>query len=759
MKASNRRIAIRVAAALIVLLLGVLPPLRACFGPEYESVHFNDWRVDFLQMPRPWWQAPFEARALPPWKSLARSTAPGVFGADRIYEADNYPTWGDDSKRDALPRQALSAEKRRQFARAAELWDRYRLTLANPDFTAFGSVTDQPGPRGLVDRILALRLWRSASDSGPLLTYLQARSLVNTAHYTEARRVLARLSATRFAALADYLAAAASYYTVPSRQAAPAVFAALLRRRPAFPLALYMLGRSRLAPYYRAAAPLPGSAEENRRRAALRSAAAAYEACYRADPQGLLAQDALGMEGGAYFRLDDMSRALELYCRQLAPLPPGHQNGRAFVSARLCLQRMDAGDHQRLRKALLKEPDVACVYLDLLLQYQSISASATHDLGLFALQVLALRPSTPQPERLLTRLAIVENQTRHPAHAEKLLRRALRRKPSGTAADEAHWQLAVALRALHRDREALAEYRRVAATAITGRMRRGAHEAAAVTAEALSDYPEAIRHYFALEYRLDYGYVIDCLASADDLRAFLQRFPNHPRARLVRYSLGFRQLRAGRYDEAIRTLSSLGPWLEVAERKYPAAASKGKPRVPPLRLAIALRDAAVAARRARTDGERARIEYGAAQLIFRQRNLAFYNGALWGGERVWGLGLRQPVNLQRPDQPLAAEEQRKLDRYQWEHAALAQALDRFQHVANQYPHTPEAPKALYSAALCYTMLPHLERYWAGPASDGYLQKSVALYDRLRREYPHDPLAAAAVQQGGLAPLAKGAGHR
>ena len=109
--------------------------------------------------------------------------------------------------------------------------------------------------------------------------------------------------------------------------------------------------------------------------------------------------------------------------------------------------------------------------------------------------------------------------------------------------DQARWARALALHHLGRSREALADYERVAEGAVLPRLRAGAHEAAAVVSEKLGDYPNAIRHYFALEYRSDYGYLIDCLASPDDLRAFLSRFPGHPRARLVEYSLGFRQLR------------------------------------------------------------------------------------------------------------------------------------------------------------------------------------------------------------------------
>src|SRR5262249_50386840 len=121
--------------------------------------------------------------------------------------------------------------------------------------------------------------------------------------------------------------------------------------------------------------------------------------------------------------------------------------------------------------------------------------------------------------------------------------------------------------------------------AVVPKMRRGAHEAAAILAEEAGDLPNALHHYFALDYRPDYAYLIDCVATQADLRAFLRRFPADSHARLVRYSLGFRQLRVGQYEAAERTLASLGQWLEVAERQYDCRTVEDQPRWPSLKLA------------------------------------------------------------------------------------------------------------------------------------------------------------------------------
>jgi tetratricopeptide (TPR) repeat protein len=454
------------------------------------------------------------------------------------------------------------------------------------------------------------------------------------------------------------------------------------------------------------------------------------------------------MAAGCRFRLHDYPQALLAYCRQLAAVPPGGQDGAAFVSARWTLRLMSPAQHLGFQKLALDAPEAASVYLDLLLRYGRSPAQVNHQLGVYALNLLRRHPSAPVSGRLLTQLSLIEDRNAQYAHAERLAVKALTRSRSRAERDEARWQHALALHHLGRGQEALREYERVADGAVTTRMRAGAHEAAAVLSEKLGDFPNAIRHYFVLGYRMDYGYVIDCLATPDDLRAFLKRFPNHPQRNLVRYSLGFRQLRAGEYEAAAQTFTPLGAWLQQAEKVYEATTNKGAKRTPPLEAARYLAAAQRKEQAAKTPAERARHAYDAGRFIFRQRHLLFYNGALWKGSRTWALDLNTPNNLEDRNGKLSPAESAKLARYQEQHAALYQALRIFQRVADRYPKTPEAPKALYSAALCYTFLPSLERYWTNREDLDYEAKAITLYRRLQREYPHDPLAADAAKYGG-----------
>jgi outer membrane protein assembly factor BamD (BamD/ComL family) len=258
---------------------------------------------------------------------------------------------------------------------------------------------------------------------------------------------------------------------------------------------------------------------------------------------------------------------------------------------------------------------------------------------------------------------------------------------------------------------------------------------------------EALRHYLALGYRPDYGYLIDCLMSEQELHTYLSRHPGDPHAKLIRYSIGYRQLRRGDYTGATRTFAALGDWLAVAEKKYKRETSHGYPEMPPLQVARALADLQRKEQRVKTAEEKARAAYAAAQLVFHQRHLVFYNGALWTGERTWVFGMNEPYNIQTRESQLSPDEREKLDRYQQEHTALFQAARMFERIVHDYPQTPEAPRALYSAALSYTLLPSVERYWNH--SEAYTGKAIALYRKLIRDYPDDPLVPAAARYGGI----------
>lgn len=738
----------RVGAGLLLAAV-VGGPLIACSPLEYRSIHFHDAMPNFLRMPQPWLGHEPEKRALAP-------VPPDYYDAMSALQSP-------DGGLRQLEREARAAEGAGQFPEAAKLWARWQAFYNQSEHQAAGFNDGTGAPQihkpSLPDRIAALRAWRHPGQSADLKVYLRARDAVDDLKTGKAEALLTGLTREPYRSHAEYLRASILYGTARGATRAAEGYRRLLARNPKHQAARYMLGR---IAYQQGIAT---DEEDGTPRAAtqemrphLRAAAKEYDACARLDPSTSLGLDATGMAGGCYYRLQEYPEALLRYCRQLAALKPGEENFAAMVSADWCLGKMSLEQHAQFQKLAVAEPICAAIYLDLNLYYGTPGAKGLHRLGLYAVEVLKRHPRAPLSGRLLTHLALVEDRAGRYANAERLATAALRASPAGILRDQARWQYALTLHHQGRFRPAMREYETLATGAGLAKMRRGAHEAAALVAERAGDYPGALYHYFALEYRSDYGYVADCLASPNDLRAFLKRYPRHPRANLIRYSLAFRQMRAGEYAAAISTFRSLGSWLDVAEKAYAADTSRKGKRWPPLKMAGVLLNCEQQEARARTDREKAKWAYEAARAIFHQRHLVFYNGALWKGGRTtafeWGMG---PKNVEKPFAPLSAEEKRTYERYQEEHAALYQALQRFLKIAKQYPKTPEAPKALYSAALCYSFLPSLESYWGTQRKEDYAAKEVECYHRIQRDYPRDPLAVAARKWGGPAPVRKAAG--
>lgn len=728
----------RLAGAL-ALTLAALTPVLACWGPELESVHFHDLRPDFLRMPEPWWKWPGEIRA------IVKSPEEASDGSSDAPPAE---TTGAEPSLDQLAETAQSLEREERFPEAAAAWERYAASRRDtgPPLGQDGPPSGGFGPEA---RIAALRTWRGSEDTPSLQAYLKARGQIESGQLIGIGDLIQEADHGPLRPHAAYLRATVAFYLGAPEESA-AKFREVLDLQPDFLPAQYMVGRASYAGSRELRRDLeaPPTAPE---RALLQQAAEAYEACARSQPTEPLAKDAAGMAAACRFRLGDYPEALLTYCRKLAQLPPGEDDSDAFISARWCLEKMEPPAHAQFQRLALDDPAAAAVYLDLILRYGRSSADANYRLGLFALDLLKRHPGLPLTGRLLTQLSTIEDRAGHADRAVQLAAQALRRSPQRQDADEARWAHALALHHAGRTQDGLREYERVADEALLPRMRAGAHEAAAVLSERLRDYPNALRHYFALEYRDDYAYVADCLATEADLRAFLKRFPSHPQCNLIRYSIGFRQLRAGKYDAAARTFSALGPWLQTAEQSFAAETAKGKPRMPPLEAARRLASLQRQEQTARSRTTQARAAYAAGQLMFRQRHLLFYNNALWQGARTWALDLHSPQNLEDSHAGLSPAEEATYRRYQEEHAALFQALQVFRRVADRYPGTPEAPRALYSAALCYSFLPSLERFWTNRKDLNYEREGIRLYRRLQREYPHDPLAAAAAKFGGPLP--------
>ena len=135
------------STVVIGLALAASSSLLACFGPIYESVHFNSERPDFLRMPQPWLGTPSEKRALPVWRP----------GDESAYNAPTPST--------RAAQEAMRLEGRLQFRQAVAAWERYRKLAPLDAVAAWYELPVLPQTHGLDDRLRALRAWRGPRGS------------------------------------------------------------------------------------------------------------------------------------------------------------------------------------------------------------------------------------------------------------------------------------------------------------------------------------------------------------------------------------------------------------------------------------------------------------------------------------------------------------------------------------------------------------------------------------------------------------------
>ncbi len=722
---SSRRVWILPA----LLAVAAAAPLVACWEGEYRSVHFNSARPDFFRLPSQW-----RVRTAPP-----RALPPGEGDTNDFYDREVERILAVKG----LIRHARGLENAGQYRQAAALWGIVQQRVnRGPDGSRPEDQTNAlkgdaeawelPSLTGLSERIEALRTGVGLE----LKRYLRLRDQVSSGG-AGAVAALQTLQATRWAEPLErnrqYLIAAAHFQRRPN----PEEFDAILRGYPTFGPAAFMAARARYRIALSRKPPAPADLE---------AAAAAYRGV-AGRVRGSLKTESIRMMGGCWYRLKRYPEALEAYAECLAEVPPGERDTPSWLSARWTLREMTLADHRAFRTRTEGRHAVARAYLDLLLDYGLQARATLVELGGYAVKVLARQAPSKRDLGVYVRLGALLERAGEPERAIRVLDRVLPRMPSGATRDRGLWARATALRRLGRTRESLSGFEQLAVEGLTPVNRRGAREAAAILRERAGDYAVALNHYFALDYTLDAAYLLDCLASPDQLRDFLRRFPQHPKVRLVRYSIGIRLLRSGDYSGAIRELEPLGNWLDVAEAAHPSMRSRGGKRMPPLVLARKLLDCDRREKSAATRDEKANWAYEAARTVFHQRHLAFYNPVAWKGWRTFVFDRLEPDSHFQESPTYVESEAAKRDRYQREHAALHQALTRFDRIASQYAGTKQAPRALYSAALCCTLLQSLEAYWSDRQGELY-PRAIAYYRRLVREYPNDSLVPAARRYGG-----------
>jgi hypothetical protein len=244
--------------------------------------------------------------------------------------------------------------------------------------------------------------------------------------------------------------------------------------------------------------------------------------------------------------------------------------------------------------------------------------------------------------------------------------------------------------------------------------------------------------YFRLNYREDIAYVLDARMTTKQVAAYLAAHPRHPQRDLLTYTLAIRQLRDNRLAKAQRTLSRLSDrtirQMMSRHEDYWWESIHTVVRDP----RKSIRDLAhlqSAVGKARTPEAKAGALYAQASYVYRNRDLLFYNAALWNGQRSTDFGTLWDGRMATHRDEIAVR------KHHHEHECLFRAEHLCLSIARRYPRSPYAPKAIYRAACAAHYLADFNDWWRKENDRlGLGDQSVRLMKRVYRNYPRDALA-------------------
>lgn len=257
-------------------------------------------------------------------------------------------------------------------------------------------------------------------------------------------------------------------------------------------------------------------------------------------------------------------------------------------------------------------------------------------------------------------------------------------------------------------------------------------------------------------------YLLDAVAGDADLKALAASLNRGARAQAglvgtlvrpalendlglaVEYALALRHLRAGRYQEAARSLTALldalpeaGPWDPLALRTAQTRAALEHQAARAGELAR-LRDQA-----AGQGQEAVEAAYGEAALIY--RNPRLFHLALWHGQRAQYLAFGHVFTAaaSEPDRTILAEDTARQITY-------VRALALFDQFLATDPPEPWRERALFSKGMSlYHLLHYGTEVWAWRSSEALTGELVETFQEFAARYPASSLADDALLMVGV----------
>jgi len=249
----------------------------------------------------------------------------------------------------------------------------------------------------------------------------------------------------------------------------------------------------------------------------------------------------------------------------------------------------------------------------------------------------------------------------------------------------------------------------------------------------------ALDQYYLLNYQEDSAYILDARMTTRQIASYIRSHPHHPQRHLLIYTLGIRQLRDNHYSRALATLSRLpekamqkliseeqADYWEDTTHNQTHDPRKTARELARLERVIHLAHGPVA---------KAGALFDKALFIYNNRDLLYYNIALWRGKRSLSFGAYWNPKV------ATLADQASVRQHHFEHECLFRARTQCLEIARRYPHTPTAPKALYCAAWSTRSLASFNGWWRKEAKPLRLwHDSVSLMKMVNQRYPKDPLA-------------------
>ena len=350
----------------------------------------------------------------------------------------------------------------------------------------------------------------------------------------------------------------------------------------------------------------------------------------------------------------------------------------------------------------------------------------------------------------LLRIAQAKSELEEPREALKIVRRALAMNLSETERRQALWVKGAAEYDLEDFASARLTLNALLAADAGRELTDGAHRMLAIVAERQSDWDEALTHYYALGYDTDVAYLLDVIMTPEQIAHFIEKRATLEQRNDLRYALGLRWLRIGRWNEAraafayVKTThcampNSDGDWqLETQNKQRPKfdleIPSKGICSEWLMRDLKTVDDLEALEQRvqaAADDETKAEALYQLASYQVQSSTEIFYNPRFWNHERFWLM-----ASLAENASYLLPNESRLLWDYMNSHDVLARALPIYLEVAERYPNTKAAGDAMYTAAVCHERLSGMNNYWRGIYGNGlYAGARLVTYRDVRRAFP------------------------